>query len=512
VATPNELLANSLEIMRAVQKEGIVRSHDISKTHRDRLIKNGFLREICQGWMFVADPSLAKGSSTLWYISYWAFIRKYLEERFGDEYCLSAEASLKIHVGSTLIPSQLIASTKKNVTQKLSLPFDISLLIYPDKKNFPEGREKVSGLWIMDLPTALCRLQPASFKNDRMDTELALRMIGDASALLRILLEGGKTAVAGRLAGAYSFLGEDGMADRIVGGMEAAGYPKVRLTNPFEDNTPIFASGTRVVSPYVSRIHAMWEAMRQDVIQIFPKAPGLPADPDNYLKKVEETYKDDAYNSLSIEGYQISAELIQKVRDGQWDPESTEDRQQTNALVAKGYSLAFKSVEASIKRLLAGDNPGEVVDVGHHGWYENMFSPLVQAGILKPSDLAGYRNGQVYIKESMHVPPPREAVLDSMDEYFKLLKNENDAGVRAVLGHFVFVFIHPYLDGNGRMGRFLMNAMLASGGYPWTVIRMERRSAYMSALEEASVNKNIRLFAEFIAGEMRLTDKKMDSA
>ena len=36
--------------------------------------------------------------------------------------------------------------------------------------------------------------------------------------------------------------------------------------------------------------------------------------------------------------------------------------------------------------------------------------------------------------------------------------------MRVVLGHFVFVYIHPYMDGNGRMGRFLMNAMLATPG------------------------------------------------
>jgi len=42
-------------------------------------------------------------------------------------------------------------------------------------------------------------------------------------------------------------------------------------------------------------------------------------------------------------------------------------------------------------------------------------------------------------------------------------------GVRAVLGRWLFGYIHPYPDGNGRMARFVMNAMLASGGYPWTV-------------------------------------------
>jgi hypothetical protein len=50
------------------------------------------------------------------------------------------------------------------------------------------------------------------------------------------------------------------------------------------------------------------------------------------------------------------------------------------------------------------------------------------------------------------------------------------------------------------MGRFLMNAMLAGGGYPWTVIPLETRNDYMAALEEASVRKNIEPFSGFLAG------------
>lgn len=48
------------------------------------------------------------------------------------------------------------------------------------------------------------------------------------------------------------------------------------------------------------------------------------------------------------------------------------------------------------------------------------------------------------------------------------------------------------MDGNGRMYRFLMNVMLASGGYDWVVITTDKRAEYMSALESASVKGDIK--------------------
>ena len=56
---------------------------------------------------------------------------------------------------------------------------------------------------------------------------------------------------------------------------------------------------------------------------------------------------------------------------------------------------------------------------------------------------------------------------------------EQDPFVRAVLGHWLFGFVHPYMDGNGRTARFAMNLLLAAGGYPWTVIRAEDKDTYM---------------------------------
>ena len=68
--------------------------------------------------------------------------------------------------------------------------------------------------------------------------------------------------------------------------------------------------------------------------------------------------------------------------------------------------------------------------------------------------------------------------------------------------------IHPYPDGNGRMARFLMNAMLAAGGYPWTVIRVEDRKPYLSALDSARIELDIRPFADFLAERVRWSMKR----
>jgi len=284
--------------------------------------------------------------------------------------------------------------------------------------------------------------------------------------------------------------------------MRAAGYT-VREEDPFEAKIAIVLPN-RELSPYASRIRLMWQAMRGPIIDRFPAASGRPNDLDAYMKRVQEAYVTDAYNSLSIEGYRVSPELIELVRSGNWNPDlNDKDREHRDALAARGYWLAFQAVQKSLHRVLRGENAGHVADEDHGIWYREMFSPSVTAGLLRSADLAGYRDGQVYIRRSMHVPPRCEAVVDTMPVLFEMLAQEAEPSVRVVLGHFVFVYIHPYMDGNGRMGRFLMNVMLAAGGYPWTVIPLQQRDPYMAALEQASVKQNIVPFAELLAQLVR---------
>lgn len=239
-------------------------------------------------------------------------------------------------------------------------------------------------------------------------------------------------------------------------------------------------------------------------MSVFPPAPGMPADADTFLKQVQDRYVADAYNSLSIEGYQVTDELIERVAKNGWDPDNRlEDKESRNAMAARGYYQAFQSVKNTIGEVLAGAPVGKTVMRDHHAWYGELFAPAVTLGLIKKHELAGYRTGPVFILNSLHTPLPREAIVDAMEALFDLISEEPETSVRAVLGHHLFVFIHPYFDGNGRIGRFLLNVMLASGGYPWTVVRMKSRDAYMSALEDASVKGNIKPLAEFLLAEMQ---------
>jgi hypothetical protein len=215
----------------------------------------------------------------------------------------------------------------------------------------------------------------------------------------------------------------------------------------------------------------------------------------------------DAYNSLSIEGYRVSNELIERVRSGAWNPDAIiGDREQHDALAARGYWQAFQSVRHSIEKVLQQESAGTVALTDHATWYRELFAPSVTAGIVKASEPAGYRHGPVYIRASKYVPPRPEAVRELMPAFFELLQQEQEPAVRIVLGHFVPVYIHPYPDGSGRMGRFMMNLMLAAGGYPWTIIPLERRTEYVAALESASVAQDIKPFTRFL-GDLVIGNK-----
>ncbi len=483
--SPNEKLAESLDVLEALQQGNrrVFRSDDLSRVHRERLVENRFLQEVMKGWLISSSPDSEPGESTPWHASFWEFCARYCDERFGDKWHLSPEQSLFLHGERTVIPDQLVVHSPK-ATNNAEMPATAALTVR-------------DGLRLFSPAAALVRVPESFFQMYPVETQVVMASLADASDVLRLLLNGGHSAKAGYLAKAFRQTGRADLADEILRAMKGAGYD-VRESSPFEARH-IFARLGRPAAPIVGRIEILWDSMRGKVLAAFPKAPGLPTDTGAYLHFVNEIYRTDAYHSLSIEGYSVSPALVERVRQGGWDPQhDAGDRRNRDALAARGYWQAFQLVKKGVEKVIAGENATALVRAVHNDWYRELFQPSVTAGLLEAGLLAGYRNIPVFLRGSRYIPPRWEAVRDAMPAFFDLMEKEPEPSVRAVLGHWLFGYIHPYPDGNGRMARFLMNIMLASGGYPWTVIRIRDRKSYLSALDRASIEMDIHPFATFI--------------
>ena len=513
MVSPNEKLADALTLLSELQGEGrhIFRSSQFPREHRARLIRNGYLRPVMKGWLMLGSPDAPPHDTTAWYASFWEFCARYCTHRFGDRWHLSAEVSLRLHAEDTSIPSQVVVRARQGGNNNLRLPFGTSLfdLTSPETPPAEDLCEK-HGLRIYTVEAALLQAPGAFFRDHPVDARTVLAGVRQVGPIVQRLLSGSHSTIAGRLAGAFRHMGCGAFADEIGRAMRNTEHDSFRETNPFAapDSMPATSGQTarRFESAIIDRLRALWDTAREPVLSVFPTAPGLPsaASVQNYLDDVGAAYLDDAYHSLSIEGYRVTPELIERVRSGEWNPQDVPaDRQQRDALAARGYWQAFQAVRESVEAILAGADPGTVFRDAQGEWYLQLFQPFSAAGLYDLSALAGYRNQPVYLRGSRHVPPRSALLPDCMATLFDLLEREPEPAVRAVAGHWMLGYIHPYPDGNGRMARFLMNAMLASGGYPWTTIRVDDRQRYLAALEEASVDQDFTPFAEFVAAELQ---------
>src|SRR5258708_12096280 len=110
MALPAAKLADSLAVLKTHQDKGhvAIRAGDLTRTHRERLLRTGFIREVMKGWYVPARPEEPPGESTSWYASFWSFAAVYLRARFETDWCLSPEQSCSLVTGACTLPQQLV--------------------------------------------------------------------------------------------------------------------------------------------------------------------------------------------------------------------------------------------------------------------------------------------------------------------------------------------------------------------------------------------------------------------
>ena len=141
-------------------------------------------------------------------------------------------------------------------------------------------------------------------------------------------------------------------------------------------------------------------------------------------------------------------------------------------------------------------------------WQIKGIHNLVLKGI-NDNYAGSYRDQQVIISGAKHIPPEPFLVKDKMEELIKWYDNGKELHPveRAAMLHIIFVGIHPFIDGNGRTSRLLLNLELMKNGYPPIIIRAENRLKYYIALDKAhTTNSNVD-FTQLVVDEL---DKTFD--
>ncbi|XP_055390030.1 protein adenylyltransferase Fic [Condylostylus longicornis] len=121
-------------------------------------------------------------------------------------------------------------------------------------------------------------------------------------------------------------------------------------------------------------------------------------------------------------------------------------------------------------------------------------------GHVDPIEGGEFRRNQVYV--GGHVPPGPDDLAVLMNSFERWLNSENSFTMHpvkyAALAHYKLVHIHPFIDGNGRTSRLLMNTILMRAGYPPIIIPKQLRHRYYNYLQLANEG-DIRPFIRFIA-------------
>ena len=121
-----------------------------------------------------------------------------------------------------------------------------------------------------------------------------------------------------------------------------------------------------------------------------------------------------------------------------------------------------------------------------------------------------YRTENVVISGAKHIPPKHYEVNDKMQKLIFEYQNEwikYHPIVRATLLHGEFVKIHPFIDGNGRTSRLLMNFELLKHGYTPIIIKNEERATYYDALDLAHSTMNYGPFIKLVSEQVIQSEK-----
>ena len=230
----------------------------------------------------------------------------------------------------------------------------------------------------------------------------------------------------------------------------------------------------------------------------------LPAD---VVGRVEQKLRlDSNYHSNAIEGNSLT---IGETRSLILHGLTAHGKPMRDHLDIEGHDAAVKAIEDAVKR---SESLNEVFIRNLH---EVLLKEPYEIDAITPDgqptrrqiSIGSYKmlpnNVRTSTGEIYHYTPPEQvksAMSDLIDWYRKKENEGEHPIILAATFHYRFVRIHPFDDGNGRMGRLLMNMILIRNGYTVAIIPIEERTRYINSLEQADKSEDLTEFIAYIAG------------
>ena len=217
--------------------------------------------------------------------------------------------------------------------------------------------------------------------------------------------------------------------------------------------------------------------------------------PNELVKQLYQWYAIElTYNSNAIEG-------------------NTLTKKETALVIEKGLTIAGKTVREHLEAINHAYALDFIEDLSHKKKSDITLTTLldIHRVILKgiDDDNAGrLRKVAVFIAGSDTEFPHPIKVLDLMTEFITWLHtSQEDIVLIAMQAHFKLVAIHPFVDGNGRTARLLMNLLLMQAGYPPAVIEQSDRAEYINAIAHAEKTDDLTDFYNLI---LRALEKSLN--
>lgn len=218
--------------------------------------------------------------------------------------------------------------------------------------------------------------------------------------------------------------------------------------------------------------------------------------PKELVKNLEEWFRIElTYTSNAIEGNTLTRkETAMIVEEGL----TVEGKSLTEHQEAINHAQAFDYIHTLVTKKRQQLTEKDTLDI--HSIILNK---------IDDANKGKYRNVAVRLKGSQTILPNPFKVPELMEEFIKWLQSQtNEHPIKIALDtHFKLVSIHPFVDGNGRTARLVMNLILMQEGYPPAIIRKEDRSAYINSLEIGQTKDDLTDYYEVI---LEAVDRSLD--